>query len=99
MMISDITRRELMEALCNRSAIVGGHSSSSHIGGPTPKARATPLSSILVLASTELEHRLTLDPPTTLLDALLDTCTSPLKEGLVASANAALHVLMDARSA
>src|SRR5215210_5597658 len=97
---SDLTRRELMEAAAvTGAALVGGQL----MPGTVPQAAAqaasaapTPLD--LVLRVNGTEHRLTLDPRTTLLDALREHLhLNGSKKGCGLGQYGACTVLMDGK--
>lgn len=68
---SDMTRRELMEvAVVTGGALVGGQLTPGFMPEAAAQAGAPPAPLDLVLRVNGTEHRLTLDPRTTLLDAL-----------------------------
>src|SRR4030081_623737 len=97
---SDITRRELMaEAVVTGSAIIGGQLIPRAILGADAKgAEAIPAELNLVLRVNGTEHRLTLDPRTTLLDALREHLhLTGTKKGCGLGQCGACTVLMDGK--
>jgi xanthine dehydrogenase YagT iron-sulfur-binding subunit len=97
---SDITRRELMEAaVVTGSAIVGGQLIPRAISAADAQgAEAIPAELNLVLRVNGTEHRLTLDPRTTLLDALREHLhLTGSKKGCGLGQCGACTVLMDGK--
>jgi xanthine dehydrogenase YagT iron-sulfur-binding subunit len=97
---SDITRRELMEAaVVTGSAIIGGQLIPRAIlAADAQGAEAIPAELNLVLRVNGTEHRLTLDPRTTLLDALREHLhLTGSKKGCGLGQCGACTVLMDGK--
>jgi len=96
---SDMTRRELMEVtVVTGGALVGGQLMSGFISRAAAQASATPTPLDLVLRVNGTEHRLTLDPRTTLLDALREHLhLTGSKKGCGLGQCGACTVLMDGK--
>ena len=97
---SDMTRRELMEvAVVTGGALVGGQFMPGFVPQAAAQGRHTsPLRSMLVLRVNGTEHRLTLDPRTTLLDALREHLhLTGSKKGCGLGQCGACTVLMDGK--
>ena len=97
---SDITRRELMEAaVVTGSAIIGGQLMPGAISAADAQgAGAIPAGLNLVLRVNGNEHRLALDPRTTLLDALREHLhLTGSKKGCGLGQCGACTVLMDGK--
>ena len=69
---SDVTRRELLAAtaVTTGGALVGGQRMPGAVSPAAAQSATTPAPLDVVLRVNGAEHRLTLDPRTTLLDAL-----------------------------
>ena len=96
---SDMTRRELMEvAVVTGGALVGGHLMPGFIPQAAAQAGTPPTPLELVLRVNGNEHRLTLDPRTTLLDALREHLhLTGSKKGCGLGQCGACTVLMDGK--
>jgi xanthine dehydrogenase YagT iron-sulfur-binding subunit len=97
---SDLTRRELMEAaLVTGGALVGGQLMPGSIPPAAAQAAGAPPAPLdLVLRVNGTEHRLTLDPRTTLLDALRENLhLTGSKKGCGLGQCGACTVLMDGK--
>src|SRR5215204_5300861 len=95
----DMTRRELLEVAVVSGALVGGQLMPGFISAAAAQAGGTrPASLDLVLRVNGTEHRLTLDPRTTLLDALREHLhLTGSKKGCGLGQCGACTVLMDGR--
>jgi len=93
----DMTRRELLEVAVVSGALVGGQLMPGFISEAAAQAAGTrPASLDLVLRVNGTEHRLTLDPRTTLLDALREHLhLTGSKKGCGLGQCGACTVLMD----
>jgi xanthine dehydrogenase YagT iron-sulfur-binding subunit len=96
---SDMTRRELMEvAVGTGGALVGGQLMPGFIAQAATQAGTPPTPLELVLRINGTEHRLTLDPRTTLLDALREHLhLTGSKKGCGLGQCGACTVLMDGK--
>jgi xanthine dehydrogenase YagT iron-sulfur-binding subunit len=96
---SKMTRRDLMEAaVVTGGALMGGQLMSGFIPQAAAQASATPAPLDLVLRVNGTEHRLTLDPRTTLLDALREHLhLTGSKKGCGLGQCGACTVLMDGK--
>ena len=96
---SDMTRRELMEvAVVTGGALVGGQLMPGFIPEAAAQAGTPPTPLELVLRVNGTEHRLTLDPRTTLLDALREHLhLTGSKKGCGLGQCGACTVLMDGK--
>src|SRR5215207_1833981 len=96
---SDMTRRELMEvALVTGGALAGGQLMPAFIPQAAAQAGTPPTPLELVLRVNGTEHRLTLDPRTTLLDALREHLhLTGSKKGCGLGQCGACTVLMDGK--
>ena len=96
---SDMTRRELMEvAVVTGGALVGGQLMPGFVPQAAAQAGAAPAPLDLVLRVNGTEHRLTLDPRTTLLDALREHLhLTGSKKGCGLGQCGACTVLMDGK--
>jgi xanthine dehydrogenase YagT iron-sulfur-binding subunit len=95
---SDMTRRELIEvAAVTGGALVGGQLMPGFIPEAAAQAGTPPTPLELVLRVNGTEHRLTLDPRTTLLDALRERLhLTGSKKGCGLGQCGACTVLIDA---
>jgi xanthine dehydrogenase YagT iron-sulfur-binding subunit len=96
---SDMTRRDLMEvAVVTGGALVGGQLMPGFIPQAAAQAGTPPTPLELVLRVNGTEHRLTLDPRTTLLDALREPLhLTGSKKGCGLGQCGACTVLMDGK--
>jgi xanthine dehydrogenase YagT iron-sulfur-binding subunit len=96
---SDMTRRDLMEvAVVTGGALVGGQLMPGFIPQAAAQAGTPPTPLELVLRVNGTEHRLTLDPRTTLLDALREHLhLTGSKKGCGLGQCGACTVLMDGK--
>jgi xanthine dehydrogenase YagT iron-sulfur-binding subunit len=96
---SDMTRRELIEvAVVTGGALVGGQLMPGFIPETAAQAGTPPTPLELVLRVNGTEHRLTLDPRTTLLDALREHLhLTGSKKGCALGQCGACTVLMDGK--
>src|SRR6266576_482377 len=96
---SDMTRRDLMEvAVVTGGALVGGQLMPGVIPQAAAQAGTPPTPLELVLRVNGTEHRLTLDPSTTLLDALREHLhLTGSKKGCGLGQCGACTVLMDGK--
>jgi xanthine dehydrogenase YagT iron-sulfur-binding subunit len=96
---SDMTRRELIEvAVVTGGALVGGQLMPGFIPEAAAQAGAPPTPLDFVLRVNGTEHRLTLDPRTTLLDALREHLhLTGSKKGCGLGQCGACTVLMDGK--
>ena len=96
---SDVTRREFVEAaVVTGTALVGGQLMPGAISSAAQDAGAAPAPLDVVLRVNGTEHRLTLDPRTTLLDALREHLQlTGSKKGCGLGQCGACTVLMDGK--
>jgi xanthine dehydrogenase YagT iron-sulfur-binding subunit len=96
---SDVTRRELLAiAAVTGGALVGGQVMPGGIPPAAQEAGASPASLEVALRVNGIEHRLTLDPRTTLLDALREHLhLTGAKKGCGLGQCGACTVLMDGK--
>ena len=96
---SDVTRRELLELAAASGALAAGQLLAGSVGPATAQgAAAAPAALDIVLHVNGAEHRLTLDPRTTLLDALREHLhLTGAKKGCGLGQCGACTVLMDGK--
>src|SRR3954449_10827623 len=96
---SDVTRRELLAVTAvTGGALVGGHLMSAAVSPAAAQSAAAPAPLDLVLRVNGTEHRLTVDPRTTLLDTLREHLhLTGSKKGCGLGQCGACTVLMDGK--